>query len=237
MFKNENSKNEIFLSKEYRSTFISYKKNVFNKSPLFDLLYGLEKKGCPFCSAVYFGKNMRIENEYIKISKSISLFFSTGRFDIYSYFINGCMDFMNEEKEVLLKNAQRLKVTRIEPLPSRTIGEKITIKTMSPFVLQNPGSDRKDFKNFYITAEHDCFENVLNEVTEKRMGYLGVKGFSQIKIKTNKSKIDQIPHYKGYVRATRGEFELKSSVETLQFLYDYGIGTRTGQLFGMFRIL
>ncbi len=237
MLGSDDSEKQLLLNKNIKPVGISFLKTIYSKSPVFNNLYNSDKKRMPFCSALYLGKNMKIAEDYIITDSPITFFFSTGRFDIYSYFINGCMDFMNEGKMILLKNNQRLKITKIEPLPSKTIGKKITIKTMSPFVLQNPKVDRKDFKNFYVTAEHDSFESVLNEVTEKRMAYLGIKGFSPIKIKTNKSKIDQIPHYKGYVRATRGEFELVSSIKTLQFLYDYGIGTRTGQLFGMFRIL
>jgi len=191
-----------------------------------------------FCSSIFFGKTFKINNDFIEADSSIILYFSTGRFDAYSYFVNGCIDFINQQKNILLHDNQKLMIKRLDPLPSETIRSKeVKIKTMSPFILQNPKADRKDFRSFYVTAEHDCFESVLNEVTEKRMAYLGEKGFSSIRIKTKKSKIDQIPHYKGYVRATRGEFELESSIETLQFLYDYGIGTRTGQLFGMFRIL
>jgi CRISPR-associated endoribonuclease Cas6 len=234
----EDSTEEKKIKRDYRSTFISFFKSIFENAKMSKEIYSIHKKVVPFCSSVYLGENMRINENFISFKTPVFLFFSTAEFDVYSSFLNGCIGYLNDKNKIKLKNGQKLCVIKVEPIRHYEIKfEKVNIKTMSPFVVQNMNASRNDYNNLFLTPNSKDFQNVINIITQKKMKYLGVEGYSKITMTTNRMKIDQIPHYKGYIRATRGDFELQSSVETLKFLYDYGIGTRTGQLFGMFRII
>jgi CRISPR-associated endoribonuclease Cas6 len=231
-------KNSRDIRKDYRTIIISFFKSLFESTPIFSQLYSKEKKTIPFCSSLYLGKHMAILQDYISFQAPIYLFFSTGDFQVFSYFINGCLNFKNQNKKIYLLNDETLKIQKIEPMNERKIySESVVFKTMSPIVLQNPNASKTDYENFFVTIEQEDFETTLNIITQKRMKYLNFNNFSHIEITSNYNKTDSIPHYGGYIKATRGIFEVKSSVETLQFLYDYGFGTRTGQLFGMTKLL
>jgi CRISPR-associated endoribonuclease Cas6 len=226
------------IRKDYKPIIISLLKAIFKSTPIFYELYSKEKKTIPFCSSLYLGKKMAILLDSISFEAPISLFFSTGDLKVFSYFINGCLNFKNQGNEIHILNDETLIIQKIEPLNKTKITtENVVFKTMSPIVLQNPNVDKTDYENFYVTYNQKEFENILNIITQNRMNYLNINNYTKIKITSDYNKTDSIPHYGGYIKATRGVFNVKSSVETLQFLYDYGFGTRTGQLFGMTKLL
>jgi len=42
-----------------------------------------------------------------------------------------------------------------------------------------------------------------------------------------------IHHYGGFLKGFKGKFKISSNPETLQFIYDYGWGNRTGSGMGL----
>ena len=224
------------IKKNYRPIFLHLFKEIASKSALFDKLYA-EKEFSPFASSVYFGNNFKVLKDGFQFSSPIQLFFSTGQFALYAHFINGCLDFKNNSETIKIDKETEMFVEDIFPIqPEKVSSHEISIKTMSPIVVQNPDASKEDFNNFYLTPNDSYFQEIINIITQKRMHHHETDGFTPITIKTVKSRDEYVYHYGGYVKSSSGIFNLKASKETLQFLYDYGIGNRTGQLFGLFKM-
>ncbi|MEN3045122.1 MAG: CRISPR-associated endoribonuclease Cas6 [Candidatus Hydrothermales bacterium] len=46
-----------------------------------------------------------------------------------------------------------------------------------------------------------------------------------------------VKHYGGFLKGFKGVFILESSPWMLQFIYDFGLGVRTGQGFGLLELI
>lgn len=238
ILKSTNGSDFFSIDKDFRMSFISFFKSIFDGSPKFKELYGNKKQFSPFCSSLYLGKILGFKDNGIQFKPNSTLFFSTGEYDIYSYYINGCLFFKNDNRTIGFGNNQELSISKILPIPdAKPQTKKIVIKSMSPMVVQNACASTKDFDNYYLTPEKKEFQDMINIITQKRMKHLGFYNYNNIDIYPIKFRTEHPKHFGGYLKASKGIFEISSSVETLQFLYDYGIGNRTGQLFGMFEVL
>ena len=126
--------------------------------------------------------------------------------------------------------------------------------------MSDPDVSVNDFHRWYIlpTDNLDRFNQVLNQRTNTRYEFLtGKKGdfflkltplneeqFKILKLspvisKNFETSIKEtiVKHYEGFVRGFRGVFWLEGEPEILQFIYDCGLGVRTGQGFGLLEIL
>ncbi len=244
--------------KDYRNYFISFVKTVFTKSNSFDNLYK-EKKTKPFVFSLWLGENFEIEEDEILFGDRISLLFSTGDPIIFAYFYNGLISIKEKNEKIPLGKAN-LEVEKISLQPLKKIKDKkILCKTIGISILTNPEEPAKDFRKWYIipTDDLDLFNDVLRKRTNERYEQIkGIKGNFGIWLKTlsndeffvykslcKKSGLTNsinetiVKHYGAWLRGFRGIFFLEGDEEILQFVYDYGIGVRTGQGFGMIEIL
>jgi CRISPR-associated endoribonuclease Cas6 len=245
------------LPKDHRNYFLSFLKRVFSEGGSFDNLY-LRKKTKPFVFSFWLGKDFEVDEE-IKISDEISMLFSTGDFSILTSFYNGIINMKKQNVNISLGEL-KLKIERVSILPpKRVTAKKILCKTVGISVFTNPEASSKDFKKWYIipTDNIDLFNYVLKKRTNERYRYINgntkdfeinLKPLSEEEFhifkslsqqKKLKSSINEtiVKHYGGYLRGFRGVFFLEGDQEILQFIYDYGMGVRTGQGFGMIDII
>lgn len=253
----DNDKKEIFVDQEYRRYFLSFLKNIFASTKIYLNLYS-KKAVKPFTFSVFLGRELEIpaEKDLIKITLPIELLFSTGDFEIFSYFYNSVLDFKNEERELNL-SSNFLKIKEVQILKNIKITSSAGIfKTLGITILTNPFASAKDFDNWFITPNNNLAE--FNKILERRTieKYERIKGkkidtkiiFTPITEKELEIFIRQgkiglnftapikemvVKHYSGYLKGFKGIFYLESHPEILQFIYDYGLGVRTGQGFGM----
>ncbi|MEM7819043.1 MAG: CRISPR-associated endoribonuclease Cas6 [Candidatus Aenigmatarchaeota archaeon] len=106
-------------------------------------------------------------------------------------------------------------------------------------ILINPNKSAKNLKEWFIILEDDLKR--FNEVLNIRM----LQKYEIIKGKKIEAEIEFIPlegesikeiyvkHYGGDLKGFKGVFLLKFHLDMLQFIYDYGLGVKTGQGFGL----
>lgn len=250
------SNSSFNFPKDYRNYFISFLKSVFAKAGVFNSLYEA-KRTKPLVFSVWLGDKFEIEGERIHLGDRIYLLFSTGDPSILTYFYNGVI-YIKERNETILLGRTNLKIENITLQPLKKImGRKILCKTKGISVLTNPEASARNFKNWYIIPNDDIelFNKVLKKRTNERFERIkGKKGNFQIELKpltdeefkslkkergNFEKPINEtiVKHYGAYLRGFRGFFFLEGDGEILQFVYDYGLGVRTGQGFGMIDLL
>lgn len=234
--------NELFnLTRDYRRFFISLLKRIFNTSELDENIYN-KKEYKPYTFSVWLGKEFEIEKE-IKNCDILSLFFSSGDPVIVTHFYNGALAL--KKQGGITFNKHNLTITDILLLPYQKINSpSVLFKTIGVSVLNDPSADKKDFKKWYIIPDDNLerFNECLRQRTNSRYQFISRKaGVQPIKLVLSPEfsiiKETIVEHYGGYVRGFRGIFKLEGSPEILQFVYDYGLGIRTGQGFGLLEIL
>lgn len=236
------SQTPVDISDKLRSSFISFIKKTFEASneTFYNSLFRF-KKAKPYIFSPYFGE----EFEKGRVGKRISIIFSSGDFSVISFFWNGLLVLKERKDDFIKINGKEFKLENILLLPKKNIrSNQVVFKTIGVSILTDPNKSVDDFKNWYIIPEKENigrFNEVLRKRTEERIKYL--KGIDK-KINLEFSFLSEnsvvetiIPHYNGYVRGFRGTFILKGDVEVLQFLYDFGLGVRTGQGFGLLEIV
>ncbi|MEO0290630.1 MAG: CRISPR-associated endoribonuclease Cas6 [candidate division WOR-3 bacterium] len=235
------------ISRDYRRYFISFIKKVFEKSGKFDEFYS-SKRLKPFAFSVFLGNQFELieesEDEKIKVNPPFNMIFSTGDFEIFSIFYNGLLDIKKENSGITLKN----KIFQIKDISLNKIvkinEDSAVFKTVGICILTDPEENSENFDKWFIVPSEKNIEK-FNQVLEKRM----LKKYEMINQKKIETKIELIPlkgesikeiyvkHYGGYLKGFKGVFTLKSDPCMLQFIYDYGLGVRTGQGFGLLEIV
>lgn len=257
LFDNEqDEQKELLVIQEYRQYFISFLKNIFASTKIYKNLYS-QKVVKPFTFSVFLGKDLiPLEEKKIKISLPIEFLFSTGDSEIFSYFYNGVLDFKREERMLNISH-NFLKIKKIQLLKNIKINSSAVIfKTLGVVILTDPNASAKDFHNYFIIPNDNLekFNKILEfRMAEKYQRIIGKKidtkmiftpiNDKELPIFIRQRKLDIgfsqpiketiVKHYKGYLRGFKGIFYLEAHPEMLQFIYDYGLGIRTGQGFGM----
>lgn len=190
----------------------------------------------PYTFAVYFGKDAEFERESIKNLRFINLRISTGdalcALELYNGFVRlrGKIHRFGEAEFVL-------KDFFIEREKDWSGGY---FKTLSPVIVERSGVRHGGPELRYATPADADFEGVLLENILLRFrtieGYEPqVKTFSFI---FDYYKEEMIKHYGGYLRSFLGRFRIKTdNPEILRFVYQYGLGLRTGQGFGYLEVV
>lgn len=250
---------EIKVKSDYRRYFISFVKMAFSDN--FDKIYS-GKSVKPFTFSVFLGKNFKTEKDKVRISLPVKFIFSTGDFEIFAQFYNGVMKMKKENNGINLGGGKILRIKKFFlERPIQITSSSAIFRTVEICILTNPDEDAKNFKRWFITPKDNLDE--FNRIFEKRMN----QKYEMIKGRKISAKIRLIPlgdeerqklvcegvipphfnhesikdvyvrHYGGFLRGFKGVFYLEGEPEMLQFVYDYGLGVRTGQGFGLIDIL
>ncbi len=248
--------NKEFI-KVYRRIFISLFKKVFEKQKIYPDIYG-SKKIKPFTFSVWLGKDLDVYDLKPEQKEPLNFIFSTGDYNLFANFYNGVLSLKDNE---LTFGTSRIKIQDIKLIPIKKINSsKALFKTIGISVLTNPREPARDFKKWYIipTDGIEKFNIAMNNRINSKYEYITRKkeifkvSFqiptpeefkliqkANIIPRTFEEPIKEtlVRHYNGYVRGFRGIFWLQGKPEILQFIYDYGLGIRTGQGFGMLDVI
>jgi len=214
---------------DYRRRFISLLKKIFKEE------YE-ENKARPYTFAVYFGKDAKIKGNLIEGVKSINFRFSTGDFMLAVRFYNGALALKKQRATHRIGEGEFY----IEWISQEKEKEPTgTFRTLSPVVVERMGYTYQKPVERYIIPSEEGFEASLLENILRR--YRDIKGedlkVSRFAFESIKTKEELIKHYGGYVRGFIGKFRIVSdSEELLRFIYQYGLGLRTGQGFGYLEV-
>jgi len=215
------------ISIDYRRRFISFLKNVFEDS--FNSFNGTK----PYVFSVFFGKNTRIEKDKVKNVETINFRFSTGDFIVAVKFYNGALR-LKKENYLHKIGSENFKIEWIKKEDEKEITG--IFKTLSPVIVERIGyKNGKDMEERYVVPNEDDFEISLLENILRRHRSIYGKDLSvtTFKFKEIKVKKTYVKHYGGYLKCFLGKFKIETdSEELLKFIYDFGLGLRTGQGFG-----
>jgi CRISPR-associated endoribonuclease Cas6 len=225
---------EAIISIDYRRRFVSFLKRIFGEN--FD-----EESVKPYTFAVYFGKRAKFEKDFIKVVDPIIFRFSTGDKRVAMAFYNGVVklkkdfylhDFNPRAKEGTFYKIERIEVEEELPLWN-------SFRALSPVVIERKWTSKKPRERYVVPGELD-FAEWLNENLKRRMSAILIKPLFWSKLYLEPISIEEVlvKHYGGYVRGFLGEFKLYTdNPEVLKFVYQYGLGVRTGQGFGYLEVM
>ena len=218
------------VSIDYRRRFISLLKAILGEEEFAD------GKARPYTFAVYFGKEAKVKEDVFENVKLINFRFSTGDSLLAVKFYNGVLKLKKKGYSHKVGNGRFL-IERISAEEEKRV--KDTFKTLSPVVVERIGFSSKNPEERYITPNEDGFTESLLENTVRR--YSEIKGkepkVGSFTFKPVQVREEFIKHYGGYLRGFIGKFRIESdSEELLRFIYQYGLGLRTGQGFGYLEV-
>lgn len=228
------------VTSDYRRYFISLLKGVFERENpyLYSELYS-SKVEKPFTFSVYLGKNAEISKSEVKCGEKIHLIFSTGEHHILVSLLNGLLSMHKEE--IPFKFGENIytvdEITVLRPV--KIMESEVRFITLGAVVLTDSSARASDFNKWFVVPNAKDilrFNSVLtHRVIDKFRRVKGKEVEGSLSLKAiSSSAIEEvmIRHYGGYLRGWRGKFILSGPPELLQFVYDYGLGVRTGQGFG-----
>ncbi len=214
---------------DYRSRFISLLKRVFGAEEF------EKNKVRPYTFAVYFGK-AKVGKEWIEDVRFINLRISTGDPEYGIRLYNG---FLNLKGNVhrIGDNAFFIKDIILEKEGDWSRG---LFKTLSPAVVERHGvKDRDPGKKYAVPSDEDFREHLLENTLRRFQVVMGYEPqLNGFELEPEFYKVEFVRHYGGYVRTFMGRFRIKTdSPELLRFVYEYGLGLRTGQGFGYLEVI
>lgn len=226
----EKGKTKVAL--DYRSRFISLLKVILGKE------HFKEKSTRPYTFAVYFGKNKPIKEGFIHEVERISFRFSRGDPLILMDFYNGIIRLMKERYTHEIGEVKFLVDSIKQEKEKELTGY---FKTLSPVVVSRLGCEKAENpkERYTIPWEEDFLPSLLSCVV---LRFKEIKGYEpklkSVSFKPIQVKEQMIKHYGGYLRGFVGDFYLWfDNQEVLKFVYQYGLGLRTGQGFGYLEVM
>ncbi len=257
---------EVRIDRDYRKYFLSFVKNAFTSGGIFSELYS-KKEVKPFTFSIFLGNTFQVlddeEGDKLKAHLPFHLLFSTGDPIIFSHFYNGALEIKKNKKGISLPGGKIFPIKEIYLLKNKNIKtSRCIFKTVGVCVLTDPEQDAKDFEKWFCIPCEEDFER-FNKVLEKRMieKYERIKGEKidtkikftpvsekEIEIFIRHGKLNPcfgpkpikeiiVKHYNGFIKGFKGVFYLESHPKMLQFIYDYGLGVKTGQGFGLVDVI
>lgn len=226
------------MSKYSKETFEDY----FSKAKLKQYTWTIFFKDAKFTKEkIYFNKN---ETEAI-----VDFSFSSYEDGINLY--NSLVNIKN--LEVNFSENAKAKIINIKLIPDKVIiSDEVVFKTLSPIICRD--HNRETFEDKYFSFENNEFEATL-----KRNLFLKLKdvvenselendvneiSFQKVNLKKlvikhyDKSSPQNSGKFKGqFIDATTGTFKMKAKNYILKYVYDAGLGSITGNGFGMLEII
>jgi CRISPR-associated endoribonuclease Cas6 len=226
----------LIIPLDFRRHFISFLKTISANSALFSRFQDTKPGYSPYALSVNFCKIINIDtaSRAMIVKPPVYLTFSTGIFDVMTAVCNGAIGLQG--KETVLG----LKVNGVNLLPLRKINTgSVEFRILGHAALRG----KKDYVNGQDLQEA---EESINTQMLTRFHFLNqqysLDYASTDLCPVNVVNIDNLRkgvcfHYGGLITTLQGKIHLDGDQTALQFLYDFGLGTRTGQGFGMLEVV
>lgn len=234
----ENRENMITVPLDFRRYFISVVKSLSQGSRLFER-FEKDKPGySPYVFSVRFRKILSIEPNYQKmvVVPPITMIISSGVYEVMTTLCNGAI----RKKGQSLIRSLGLKLDNVTLLPLRKIkANQQTFKTHSHVVLRGSegyvdGTDKDKLEEAINTHLMNQYCFLLHEYGQAYSGNV-----EPIRIDASSTCLRKgvCTHYGGRLTTLQGKIGLIGTRQTLQFLYDFGIGVRKGQGYGLLEVI
>ncbi len=224
-----------YLPREYRRVLLSLLKQALDQRGLVNLLYA-HKRTRPYVFSVYLGKEMAFDRDAkrFRTGEQLSLWFSTGETELGAEMLAGLMELRNHPVPYG-KDGLTLTVDRVDVIPEpRMLGSSVVFRTLGVAVLTDPREQASDMDRWYVLPDDPRFPEVFSLRSRDRYRWIvGVPYTGEIHVEPLRWKMRKVHHYGQILKGFSGALRVEAHPEMLKFLYQYGIGVRTGQGFGM----
>lgn len=231
----ETHQEEFILPIDFRHHFISLTKTLLSDS-LFSERFKASSPGySQYVFGVHFNKIRRIdpEREVMMISPPVYMTFSTGLYDLMTDVCNKAIAMKGND--IVLG----LRLNDIQLLPSKTIKSNCVKFSLIGHAVLRGKSDYLD------NTQAEQIEEAINTHLQTKLRFINGHimsfedtVFSPIKVVEHQKLTKGVcQHYGGKITSVRGNITLSGHPTSLQFLYDYGLGVRTGQGFGLLEVV
>lgn len=235
IFYPETQKEQLAIPLDFRRHFISFIKTLLLNSSFYQR-FEKEKPGySPYVFGVEFAKIVEInsEKQRLFVQPPVMVTFSTGLFNLLTDICNSAIT----NKSQL--NVLGLKLSRINLLPLKQIqSNTVEFRIVGHAALR--GED-----DYVDPSNQIQLEEAINTHMQTKLAFL-----NQVYSKSNGLHFSPVvftdyrkllkgvcQHYGGKITTIKGNVTLSGSPDCLQFLYDYGLGVRTGQGFGLLEVI
>ncbi|NPV53469.1 MAG: hypothetical protein HPY71_08085 [Firmicutes bacterium] len=219
---------------DFRRYFISLTKTLLQGSPCYQRFTEDAPGYSPYVFHVAFGEVVEADSieQTMIVRPPISYIFSTGLPDLFTPVINTAIN--HKGAEMVLG----LVLEEVELLPLRRLTKShvhfhfpghVVFRTRDGYPDGNDLTALEEAINYHgmkkaeFLAQHYGLESIPRERIRLLQGSDPKKGVCY--------------HYGGTLTTVRGDIFLEGFPLTLQFLYDYGLGVRTGQGFGYVEVV
>jgi CRISPR-associated endoribonuclease Cas6 len=183
----------------------------------------------------------RIEGEYFIDKKNMRIKYKSPITikitSIYNDFIQDLANTLLEKEEVIIgKNNLRIESVKIE---TPSIDNKMLVRTISPIVVYSTlQNEIKKFTYYYNPGEEGFEKMITNNLNRKASTLLGHTVKKDITIKTLKyrKKPNKIKYKDTIIHGYSGIFLLEGDIDLMNIAYNYGLGSKNSQGFGMVEI-
>ncbi|MBQ8000284.1 MAG: CRISPR-associated endoribonuclease Cas6 [Ruminococcus sp.] len=174
-----------------------------------------------------------IEGKTIIYSSPISITIRSAQ----DYVIQLLMTNFTVGKELMLHN-NFVRVTDVRLSNDTIYSECVRIKTLSPITVYI--TEDNGHTVYYSPKDREFCEGIVRNARRKYTAHFGSdEGFSlEVTPCEHARFIKRATRFKDtFITAWHGEFVLKGSAKTLNFLYNTGLGSKNSQGFGMFSVI
>lgn len=221
---------------DFRRHFISLMKTLLQDSLIYSHFTSRQPGYSPYVFSTGFNKMIAINADEGKmtIQPPVYLTISSGFYEVITEIINSAIKMRN--KPVILG----LKIQRVEMLPMKRIrAPEAEFRICGHAVFRGTeeyldGSNvqlLEESINQHIMAKYLFFHNLPLTMHEEY-------SLSPVRVLEHSNyKKGVCHHYGGLLTTLRGRIHLQADPKSMQFLYDFGIGVRSGQGFGLLEVV
>lgn len=220
---------------DFRRHFISFIKTLLTNTSFFKRFEEKKPGYSPYVFGVQFAKveGVDTERQQLLVKSPVTVTFSTGLFDLMTHICNNAI--ANKEHSTILG----LKLSSINLLPLKKIQSNTVEFKISGHAALRGEDDYLDPSD-QMRLEESINTHMQTKAAFLNQFYSELTGihFNPVVLMDN-SKLHKgvCQHYGGKITTLKGNIILSGSPECLQFLYDYGLGVRTGQGFGLLEVI
>jgi len=190
-----------------------------------DTLRGFDLDSEPYTFSLRLSPGVRYTEGIFEGVRFVLLRFSSGEDDVFNTVIDAVVRLKDRWEGIRVGNGNfRVGDITVDP-PVKIKGSFITL---SPVVVESEG-------RFLLPGDPD-FPSALAETVERRMEVLTGNRPSYFSFKVEEYTEAEVPSLQGKVKGFVGRLKVRADKGTLNFIYDYGLGSRTTDGFGMLEV-
>ncbi|MDK2888375.1 MAG: CRISPR-associated endoribonuclease Cas6 [Thermoanaerobacter sp.] len=224
----------INISLDFRRHFISFTKTLLQFTPFFSRFDETRPGYSPYVFHISFGKVHTIDftAKTMTVRPPVTYIFSTGIPDLLAGVCNAAIAWKG--KGAVLG----LVIDKVELLPFRQLRKCHVHFRIPGHAVFRSREGYLDGRNMVALEEAvNCHLATRSEFLSR---YYGTYPVAKEKVRLACDPVLRkgvCYHYGGTLTTVRGDIHLTGSPAVLQFLYDYGLGVRTGQGFGYVEVV